>query len=44
MRWVGHVPRTGEVRNAYRILVGQLEGMEDLDIGEKILLKWVLEK
>jgi hypothetical protein len=27
MRWAGHVTRMGEKRNAYRILVGKLEGM-----------------
>jgi hypothetical protein len=26
MRWAGHVARTGETRNAYRILVGKPEG------------------
>jgi hypothetical protein len=26
MRWVGHVARVGEKRNAYRILVGKPEG------------------
>jgi hypothetical protein len=26
MRWVGHVARMGEKRNAYRILVGKPEG------------------
>jgi hypothetical protein len=26
MRWAGHVARMGETRNAYRILVGKLEG------------------
>jgi hypothetical protein len=25
-RWVGHVARMGEKRNAYRILVGKVEG------------------
>jgi hypothetical protein len=25
MRWAGHVPRMGEMRNAYRILVGNPE-------------------
>jgi hypothetical protein len=29
MRWVGHVARIGEVRNAY-ILVGKLEGRRPL--------------
>jgi hypothetical protein len=26
MRWVGHVARMGENRNAYRLLVGKTEG------------------
>jgi hypothetical protein len=26
MRWAGHVPRMGEVRGAYNILVGRPEG------------------
>jgi hypothetical protein len=26
MRWAGHVSRTGEMRNAYSILVGKPEG------------------
>jgi hypothetical protein len=26
MRWAGHVPRMGEKRNVYRILVGEPEG------------------
>jgi len=26
MSWVGHVARTGEMRNAYKILVGKPEG------------------
>jgi len=26
MRWAGHVVRIGEVRNAYKVLVGKLEG------------------
>jgi hypothetical protein len=28
MRWAGHVARMGEKRNAYRLLVGKLEGKE----------------
>jgi hypothetical protein len=34
-------------RNAYRVLVGKTElkyHYEDLDIGERIILKWILEK
>jgi hypothetical protein len=30
MRWVGHVARIGEKRNAYRILVGKPEGKRRL--------------
>jgi hypothetical protein len=30
MRWVGHVARIGEKRNAYRLLVGKPEGKRPL--------------
>jgi hypothetical protein len=30
MRWAGHVARTAETRNAYRILVGKPEGKRPL--------------
>jgi hypothetical protein len=30
MRWVGHVARMGEKRNAYRLLVGKPEGKRPL--------------
>jgi hypothetical protein len=30
MRWVGHVVHMGEMRNAYRILVGKPEGKRPL--------------
>jgi hypothetical protein len=30
MRWAGHVARTGEKRNAYRLLVGKPEGKRPL--------------
>jgi hypothetical protein len=30
MRWAGHVARMGAKRNAYRILVGKLEGKRPL--------------
>jgi hypothetical protein len=33
MKWVGHVVRMGEKRNAYRILVGmQRDYNEDIDV------------
>jgi hypothetical protein len=31
MRWVGHVARMAEKRNAYRILVGKPEGKRALE-------------
>jgi hypothetical protein len=31
MRWVGHVARKKEKRNAYRLLVGKPEGMRPLE-------------
>jgi hypothetical protein len=31
MRWVGHVERMGEKRNAYRLLVGKPEGKRPLE-------------
>jgi hypothetical protein len=30
MRWVGHIARIGEKRNAYRLLVGKPEGKRPL--------------
>jgi hypothetical protein len=30
VRWAGHVAQMGEKRNAYRILVGKLEGKRPL--------------
>jgi hypothetical protein len=30
MRWLGHVTRTGEKRNVYRLLVGKPEGKRPL--------------
>jgi hypothetical protein len=38
MRWVGHVARMGEKRNAYRILVGKPEGKRPLG---KPICRWV---
>jgi hypothetical protein len=38
MRWAGHVTRMGEKSNAYRILVGKLEGKRPL---ERPRRRWV---
>jgi hypothetical protein len=38
VRWAGHVARTGETRNAYRLLVGKLRGKRPLG---RPGLKWV---
>jgi hypothetical protein len=47
MRWVEHVARMGEKRNAYRILVGKPEERdhwEDQDVGGWTIFKWILER
>jgi hypothetical protein len=38
MKWAGHVAQMGETRNAYRILMGQPEGMRPL---ERPRCRWV---
>jgi hypothetical protein len=45
MRWAGHVTN-GVKRNAYRLLVGKLEGrrQEAQDVGGWIILKWIIER
>jgi hypothetical protein len=40
-RYAGHVARMGEKSSPYRILVGK---PEDLDVGVRIILKWILER
>jgi hypothetical protein len=40
MRWAGHVARMGEMRNAYRILVGKPEGKRLLGRPRRI---WVIK-
>jgi hypothetical protein len=47
MRWVGHVARMGDMRNAYRIRVGRPEGKRPLErpgVYGKIILEWIIEK
>jgi hypothetical protein len=38
MRWAGNVARIGEMRSAYKILVGKPEGKRPLG---RLRLKWV---
>jgi hypothetical protein len=40
MRWVGHVARMGEKRNAYRLLVGKPEGKRPL--GRPRRMWWII--
>jgi hypothetical protein len=48
MRWAGHVAHMGEIRNAYNILVGKLEGKRDhsvhIGIDGTIALEQILGK
>jgi hypothetical protein len=47
IRWAGHVSCVGEKRNACRVLVGKPEGTRPLgrlDIGGRIILRWILKK
>jgi hypothetical protein len=43
MRWAWHVVRMGEIRNAYKILAGKLEGKRPLgrpSVDRKVILDW----
>jgi hypothetical protein len=47
MRWVGHAARMGQMRNAYKILVGKSEEMRALGKPThiwRIVLEWILGK
>jgi hypothetical protein len=44
MRWAGLAARMGDMRNAYKILVGNLRGRdhsEELGVAERIILEWI---
>jgi hypothetical protein len=47
MRWIGHVARIGEKRNAYKIFVGKPEGkrpLRTLHVGGRIILRWIIDR
>jgi hypothetical protein len=47
MRWERHVARLGEMRNAYKILIGKPEekaDSKDLGVEGRIILEWILRK
>jgi len=47
MKWAVHAVRTGDMRNAHKILVGKLKGRdhsENLGVDGKMTLDWTLEK
>jgi hypothetical protein len=48
MSWEGNVARIGEKKNSYRISVGKAgrkrKLKEDIDIGGRITLRWILKK
>jgi hypothetical protein len=47
MRWAGHSARIGAKMNAHRMLVGKPEEkgpLGRLDVGGRIILKWILER
>jgi hypothetical protein len=43
LKWEGHVDRMGNVRNAYKILIGNPKHLGDLDVDGRIL-NWILKK
>jgi hypothetical protein len=47
MRWAWHVPRIGEMRGVYRILVEKSEGknyLGDPGVDGRIILRWIFRK
>ena len=47
MRWAGHVAHIGDMRSAYRILVGRRDRnnhLEETGVVERIILRWIFRK
>jgi hypothetical protein len=47
IRRAGHVAHMGEMRKAYKVLVGKSEGntsLQDLGVDGRIILEWIFEK
>jgi hypothetical protein len=47
MSWAGHVTYTEEMRNTTKFWSEDLKGedhLKDLVVGERVILKWILEK
>jgi hypothetical protein len=44
MTWAAHVAGMGKNRNSGRVLVRNPKGKRPLDVGGRIILKWILEK
>jgi hypothetical protein len=43
VRWAGHIAGMGEKRTGYGVLV-EKPHYEDLNVGGRIILRWILEK
>jgi hypothetical protein len=46
MRWTGHVARKRKKQTAYWVVVGkpkERDHFEDLDVGGRMIIKWMLE-
>jgi len=47
MKWVGHVARMEETKNAYKMLVENLKRRDyslDVDVDRRLILEWILGK
>jgi hypothetical protein len=47
LQWTEHVTQIGEVRNAFKILIGNpkvRDHLGNLDVGGEVILKWILKK